>query len=366
VQVLPTSAELRERREQGAGLTRPELATVLGAAKRRLKDELLGTSLPDSPALQSALHAYVPDLLVDRFGPQLQRHRLRRELVATRVANELVDRMGPTFPSRVAAETDLREATVASAWWVARDVTGIERTWWKLESLLDHVGPEGQDTMAHELEVLLGSLTRRYATEPGVDDPDTLIDRDRDAVHAFAEALYGLGTSEQRRHRVSRAERLRDDLVPDDIAEAVACTRDLALGPEVAATLRALNWDVEEAPLVGDVLLHLLEALGLDRLHQVLERANTTTVWRRRLRRSLAADLRALAARAAQLALTEQTSDLLADGSTIARRFTARRGPALERARRTITGVEQDVQAGLDGVTVALRTLRTAVEEPLP
>ncbi len=94
----------------------------------------------------------------------------------------------------------------------------------------------------------------------------------------------------------------------------------------------------------------------------MLDRANTTTVWRRRLRRSLAADLRQLAARSAQLALTEQTGDLLADGGTIARRFVAHRGHALDRARRTITGVEQDVQAGLDGVTVALRTLRTAVE----
>ena len=70
-----------------------------------------------------------------------------------------------------------------------------------------------------------------------------------------------------------------------------------------------------------------------------------------------------LGARAAQLALTEQTSDLLADGGTIARRFANSRSTPLERARRTITGVEQDVQAGLDGVAVALRTLRTAVED---
>ena len=363
VQVLPTGEELRERREQGAGLTRPEHATLLGSAKRRLKDELLPTSLPDSETLSSVLDVYVPDLLRERFADQLSKHRLRRELVATRVANELIDRMGPTFPSRVAAEADYDEATVTAAWWTARDVTGIDARWWQLEGLLDEAGPHLQDEMAHELEMLLGSLTRRYASEPGGVDPDVLIPRDRDAVRAYADSLYGLGTADQRRHRVARAERLRDDLVPDDLAEAIACTRDLALGPEVAATLRALDWDVEKAPLVGDVLLHLLEVLGLDRLHRVLDRVNTTTVWRRRLRRSLAADLRQLGARAAQLALTEQTSDLLADGGTIARRFANSRSTPLERARRTITGVEQDVQAGLDGVAVALRTLRTAVED---
>ncbi len=362
VQVLPSSEELRDRREQGAGLTRPEQATLLGSAKRRLKDELLPTTLPDSETLQSVLDVYVPDLLVERFGDQLERHRLRRELVATRVANELVDRMGPTFPSRVAAEADYDEATVTAAWWTSRDVTGIDERWWQLEGLIDEVGPHLQDEMAHEIEMLLGSLTRRYASEPGGVDPDVLVPRDRDAVRAYADALFELGTSDQRRHRVARAERLLDDLVPDDLARAIACTRDLTLGPEVAATLRALEWDAAQAPLVGDVLLHLLEVLGLDRLYRVLDRVSTTTVWRRRLRRSLAADLRQLGARAAQLALTEQTSDLLADGGTTARRFASRRSAALERARRTITGVEQDVQAGLDGVAVALRTLRTAVE----
>ena len=363
VQALPSSEELRDRREQGAGLTRPEHATVLGSAKRRLTDELLPTHLPDSRTLQSVLDIYVPELLVERFGEQLERHRLRRELVATRVANELIDRMGPTFPSRVAAEADYDEATVTAAWWTARDVTDMNRWWGQLEGLLDDIGPLRQDEIARELEMVLGSLTRRYATEPGDVDPDRLIARDRDAVRAYADALFELGTAEQRRHRVARAERLRDDLVPDDLAEAVACTRDLALGPEVAATLRALEWEVDQAPLVGDVLLHLLEVLGLDRLHRVLERVSTTTVWRRRLRRSLAADLRQLGARSAHLALTEQTSDLLADGGSIARSFATRRKGPLERARRTITGVEQDVQAGLDGVAVALRTLRTAIED---
>jgi glutamate dehydrogenase len=363
VQVLPSGAELRARREAGAGLTRPELATLLGSAKSRVKDELLATDLLDGGALSAVLADYIPSTLEERFPDQLRGHRLRRELIATRVSNEIVDRMGSTFPSRVAAETDLDEATITAAWWTARDVTGIDATWRELEGLLDELGPERQDAVAYELEMLLGSLTRRYASEPGVRNIDATVARDTAAIHAFRDALYGLGSADQQRHRVARADRLMDDLVPDDLARAIACTRDLALGPEVAAVLRALRWDTTAAPLVGDVLLHLLEGLGLERLHRVLDRVNATTVWRRRLRGSLSADLRGLAARAAQLALTEQTTDLMDDGGMVALRFMNRRSDALDRARRTITGVEQDVQAGLDGVTVALRALRSAVED---
>ena len=365
VDVLPEDEELQERARAGAGLTRPELATVLGWAKRRTTTQLLDTAGPplvDADAVRPVLAAYMPAELEQRFPDQLRRHRLRRELVATRVANEVVDRMGPTFPSRVAAEADVDEADVVTAWWAARDVTGADPVWRRVEGMLDAVGPLRQDALSHELEVLLGALTRRYLTDPMLHDVDELVARDRAVVQALAAALPGLGTEDQRRHRIARVDELLDDLVPEDLATWISCTRDLATGPEVAATLRALGWDTDRTALVADVLLHLLEQLGLSRLHRVLDRVGTATVWRRRLRRSLAADLRSLAARAAHLAL-EERPDGEDHGALVARAFVRRREQQLERARRTISAVEGDREAGLDGVTVALRALRTAVED---
>ena len=154
VDVLPDDEELQERARAGAGLTRPELATVLGWAKRRTTARLLdvdGPALVDAAAVGPVLAAYMPAELEHRFPEQLRRHRLRRELVATRIANEVVDRMGPTFPSRVAAEADVDEATVVAAWWAARDVTGADQVWRTVEGMLDAVGPVRQDALSHEL-----------------------------------------------------------------------------------------------------------------------------------------------------------------------------------------------------------------------
>jgi glutamate dehydrogenase len=365
VEVLPSDDELRTRAEAGAGLTRPELATLLGFAKRRLTTQLLASAVPDAAALQQVLSTYMPSTLEERFPQQLREHRLRRELVATRVANEVVDRMGPTFPSRVAAEADVDEATVVAAWWAARDVTATDPVWRRIEASLDEVGPANQDAMAVELEVLLGSLTRRYLADPLVGDVDAVVARDRDTVAAYATVLGELGTDEQRLHRRRRSDHLRDDLVEDDLAEWLSCTRDLSTAPEVAAVLRELGWDTGHAALVGDVLLRLLDGLGLQRLSRVLDDVATTTVWRRRLRRSLAADLRGLAARATQLALAEHGDEAPSPGAgeRVAAAFSERRADRLRRAQRTIASVESDERAGLDGVTVALRTLRSAVEE---
>jgi hypothetical protein len=80
---------------------------------------LLASSLPDQPALRGALASYFPDRLAERFDHLLDRHRLRRELIASVVANDVVDRMGPTFVARIAGETGRRaDVVVAATGWL--------------------------------------------------------------------------------------------------------------------------------------------------------------------------------------------------------------------------------------------------------
>ena len=105
VEALPDPGGDEAREDAGAGLTRPELAVLLAGAKRSLAARLLASDVPDQPALRAALVAYFPPALAERFDDLLDSHRLRRELVASEVANDLVDRMGATFVTRLVADT---------------------------------------------------------------------------------------------------------------------------------------------------------------------------------------------------------------------------------------------------------------------
>ena len=64
-----------------------------------------------------------------RFGDVLDQHRLRRELIASELTNEMVDHLGPAFASRLASETGRPLADVARAYWVARSVAGGPALW---------------------------------------------------------------------------------------------------------------------------------------------------------------------------------------------------------------------------------------------
>ncbi|WP_058389608.1 NAD-glutamate dehydrogenase [Roseomonas mucosa] len=114
---LPDAAAMAARIAAGDALTRPEIAALLPVAKLWLTDAIEASELPDDPALRPLLVEYFPTPLRRRFSAEAQRHRLRRELIATVLGNLVANRIGPAGLARLTAESD--PATAARAAWLA-------------------------------------------------------------------------------------------------------------------------------------------------------------------------------------------------------------------------------------------------------
>ena len=108
LEFLPTDDQLSERAADGRGLTSPELAVLLAHAKIHLYTQLLESELHQDQSLLPDLERYFPDPLPERYDEAIHEHRLRREILATLLANELVDRAGSTFAFRLGEETGRR------------------------------------------------------------------------------------------------------------------------------------------------------------------------------------------------------------------------------------------------------------------
>jgi glutamate dehydrogenase len=122
---LPTLPELHER-SRDPELTRPELAVLTALTKIDL-----ATTLETSPLIDDAylvdrfLRPYFPSAIVTAFAEDIPRHGLRRELVATRLVNELVDLMGSVFIHNLSADFDIDNTEAARAWLVASGVLDL-------------------------------------------------------------------------------------------------------------------------------------------------------------------------------------------------------------------------------------------------
>jgi glutamate dehydrogenase len=135
LEFLPTDKAFAERVANGQGLTTPEFAVLLAYTKTADVQEIIANGLPDDPYLVTALLDYFPVPLRERFRPQIEAHRLRREIVATQIVNAMVNLNGISFDHRMTEETGAGVADIARAWLAARDVHAAPDLWEQIESL---------------------------------------------------------------------------------------------------------------------------------------------------------------------------------------------------------------------------------------
>jgi glutamate dehydrogenase len=126
---LPEHEEIERRRAAGRGLTRPEIAVVLGHAKNLVHALLLEGDVPDDPDVADVLTGYFPSSLQQRYAEQVLGHRLGREIIATRLANDLIDRVGPGFIYRIEDRTGTSTDHAIRAVLVVKRLLSLDELW---------------------------------------------------------------------------------------------------------------------------------------------------------------------------------------------------------------------------------------------
>ncbi len=91
---VPSRDELTSHPARGRGLARPLLCVLMGHVKNWAYARVLKTGLPDDPANRHFLVSYFPALIRERFDGQIDRHPLRREIIATGAVNYVVNKAG--------------------------------------------------------------------------------------------------------------------------------------------------------------------------------------------------------------------------------------------------------------------------------
>ena len=120
-----------------------------------LYDELLASSLPDDPWVATALARYFPKALRERYAAYMQRHPLKREIIATHVTNSMVNRVGGTFVHRLLESTGAKPAEIVRAYLLNREVFGFVELWMAIEALDNKVDDAVQSAMLIETSRLI-------------------------------------------------------------------------------------------------------------------------------------------------------------------------------------------------------------------
>ena len=223
VEFLPDDLELTERRRRSQPLTRPELAVLLAYAKLSLNDDLLDSAVPDDPYLGRELNRYFPPAVATKFPDALAEHRLRREIIATQLANSMINRGGPTLVVRISDETGAPPARIAAAFAAVRnsyDLVGLNT---EIEGLDNRIAGKLQlELFATVQDLLLDRIVWFLRNVDLAQGLASVIEHYHAGVTAVAAALDSVLTDTARTARATRAAELASAGVPEAIARRIA------------------------------------------------------------------------------------------------------------------------------------------------
>jgi glutamate dehydrogenase len=344
VEFLPTDEELEERRRQGRGLTRPELALLLAYGKIALNRALTETGSASDPYLARELERYFPAALRRPYAQRIKRHRLRHQIINTTTTNSIVNRVGPELLMKCGEQTRADAAAVARAYTIARDSADLRDVWTRIEALDGSIKSQDQydallDSSRYLTHYTLWLLARRREYRR----IGASVARLQPAWRQFAQIVPVTLEGLDHERYLARCRRYIDQGLPSRLAERLAALDPMRVAPdliELAGRVRATG------RVVARVHFGLSARLGLDWLHGAIEQLPASGDWQRAAQARLQT-----AALAAHLAITAGT--LITRG----RRRPVRSDPALERWQQTLRDVRALATPDLAALTVAVEAL---------
>lgn len=162
VEFLPDNSMLQEAKLTGRGLTTPVIAVLMCYSKTLLKEEILASDVPEDAWLKKFLVGYFPRPLQERFSKEMEKHPLKREIIATTLSNIIINEMGLSFVYRMQEETGAPVSAIIRAYMIARRVLDIEPIWSGIEKLESVISAEKQTELVMQFVRVLRRVTRWF------------------------------------------------------------------------------------------------------------------------------------------------------------------------------------------------------------
>ncbi len=286
IEGLANNEELGRRAQDNKGLFRPELAVLISTAKLALQDAIENSNLSSDAGLNEDLLESFPAAIRKKHPQAILDHQLRKEIIATKLANRMINRMGLIDPFELADEEGCSLGEVARAFVIAERLFGASAIWETLDTadVNEDIRLLLFDRLAYVLRSHMADLMRIGVLDGEIDETVNMLAPGVKALDDQADALI---TAEGQLQAAKYTKRLVESGATNEIAETLAnlYKNDGAAGIAHLAHQRDIK-----AIDVAVAFTRVGSLLGLDWAQMTATRINPSDPWDRLLVAGLARD----------------------------------------------------------------------------
>ncbi len=277
LEYLPDDKTLMERKANNKPLTRPEIAILMAYCKMYLKQDLLASNIPDDPYFSKYLLTEFPKPLRENYLPQIEKHSLRREIVATQLCKAITDRMGINFVERLQRETGAATMFIVRAFVVAAEIYHMEDLWHQITSLDYKVETTIQYRMMLQIYYLIRRATRWFLRnrKPNLDIQKNIDDFSQ-PINDLIKHLPQLLDGPDKEAFEIGMDYLKENDVPEKLARSVAACNTLFTSLDIVEATQKYELDLFDVAKTYYLLGNRLE---LNRLRELMSSYVVENQW---------------------------------------------------------------------------------------
>ncbi len=283
LETLPDDTTIADRKTDGRGMTRPELAVLLSYVKLALSHEISQTQLPTDHGLQHLIEPYFPQMLVESYPQLVRDHRLKKEIITTVVTNLFVNRCGLTSAMRLSEDTGKPIDVLAKAFLCAREIFNLEPIWISIGALDNKISASKQIELYTIMQAISYDRTMWFAANNlEYDDMQEIISRHQSVVEKLRTSAKDIMTSTQLINHRKIAQSHFDAGLPKKLAKELAMQTFLANAPDIAEIAQGLpNNCISDIPEIAKAYFIVQEMLGITDLKTRAQSIPTTEAYSR-------------------------------------------------------------------------------------
>ncbi len=353
---IPDDNVLNDRNNLSIGLLRPEIAVLLAYTKIMLKNVLLEeNTIFDNEYSQQILLDYFPAILRKKYSGQVKNHRLRKEIIANQLINDMVNKLGIIFPLRIMDETGAPIGQVLKSFIVAVEIFDTRSFWSEIEDQDGLVDKEIQQSIFKDINKLV-ERTMLWLQSNARSDQSA-----EDCINAFRTNIKLVSKNlstllpDQHKIEVSQAvESLQAASVPKSLAERTSSLKGLFSCLDIVAVHIDCGRKLQE---VATAYFSLDELFHWDWLRSQIGLLPQGTYWESLSRSALRDDFHKICQALTTCVVSEQETQTA--GSM--EQWSEQNCLMINRYLDLLGSIQRDSKIAMEHIAVLLKELRSIV-----